>query len=117
MDVNALGVDLLSISAHKIYGPKGTGALYVRSWNAPRTHRCFMAGTHERDRRPGTENVGGHRRAGHAHRAIAQRDAVIDTATDSRCYVTVSKILCSTSNPACGVNGRRDMRTCEHLQS
>jgi cysteine desulfurase len=57
LDVNRLGADLLSISAHKIYGPKGAGALYVRSGTplAPQLH----GGHHERDRRPGTENVPG----------------------------------------------------------
>jgi len=56
-EVNRLGVDLLSLSAHKIYGPKGIGALYVRSDTlmAPRV----FGGHHERDRRPGTENVPG----------------------------------------------------------
>jgi cysteine desulfurase len=57
VDVNALGVDFLSISAHKIYGPKGVGALYVRPGTPlePQLH----GGHHERDRRPGTENVAG----------------------------------------------------------
>jgi cysteine desulfurase len=57
LDVNLLGVDLLSISAHKFCGPKGVGALYVRP--ATPLERRFYGGHAERDRRPGTENVPG----------------------------------------------------------
>jgi cysteine desulfurase len=57
LDVNRLGVDLLSISAHKIYGPKGVGALYVCT--GTELEPIFHGGHHERDRRPGTENVPG----------------------------------------------------------
>jgi len=55
VDVNDLNVDFMSISAHKIYGPKGIGALYVRQGNhiAPLMH----GGDHEMKMRPGTENV------------------------------------------------------------
>jgi cysteine desulfurase len=57
LDVEALGVDLLSIAAHKFYGPKGVGALYVRSGTRllPQT----QGGGQERGRRSGTENVAG----------------------------------------------------------
>jgi cysteine desulfurase len=55
VDVKELGVDLLTLTAHKIYGPKGVGALYVRRGVrvASQTH----GGHHERDRRAGTESV------------------------------------------------------------
>ena len=55
LDMNELGVDLLSISAHKFYGPKGVGALYVRSGTP---FEAFVhGGAQERGRRGGTENV------------------------------------------------------------
>jgi cysteine desulfurase len=57
VDVNALQVDLLSISAHKIYGPKGVGALYVRGGTPLR--QFLFGGHHQRGFRPGTENVAG----------------------------------------------------------
>ncbi len=57
LNVDALGVSLLSISAHKLYGPKGAGALYIRKGTAlePQLH----GGGHERNFRSGTENVPG----------------------------------------------------------
>jgi cysteine desulfurase len=54
-DVDALGVDLLSVAGHKVYAPKGIGALYVRSTLAPEKF-CHGAGQ-EAGRRAGTENV------------------------------------------------------------
>ncbi len=55
INVMKLGVHLLSISAHKLYGPKGIGALYVRK--GTRLEPLLYGGHSERDRRPGTEDV------------------------------------------------------------
>ena len=55
VDVQALGVDLYSMSGHKLYAPKGVGALYLRK--GTRMAPIAFGGHHERDRRPGTENV------------------------------------------------------------
>jgi cysteine desulfurase len=57
IDVNAVDVDLLSISGHKFYAPKGIGALYIRG--GTRLRQLLFGGHHQRGFRPGTENVPG----------------------------------------------------------
>jgi cysteine desulfurase len=57
VDVEKFGVDLLSLSAHKLHGPKGVGAMYIRKGTSLKP--LLYGGHHERDRRPGTENVPG----------------------------------------------------------
>jgi cysteine desulfurase len=110
--VNQLGVDLLSISAHKIYGPKGVGALYVRS-GTPLSPQ-FHGGHHERDRRPGTENVPGIVGFGKAaelaladlaeepQRVAALRDrlerAILDSVSSVRVNGDVARRVANTTN-------------------
>jgi len=57
IDVGAMKVDLLSLSGHKMYAPKGVGALYVRC--GTRIQQLMYGGHHQRGFRPGTENVAG----------------------------------------------------------
>ena len=57
VDVNVLGLDLLALSGHKFYAPKGIGALYIRG--GTRLRQLLYGGHHQRGFRPGTENVPG----------------------------------------------------------
>lgn len=120
VDVNALGVDFLSISAHKIYGPKGTGALYVRA-GTPVEPQLY-GGHHERDRRPGTENVAGIAGFGQAaelatahlaHDGVrmgalrdTMEDALLGSISDIRVNGDRSKRVSNTTNATfAGANG------------
>ena len=73
VDVGELGVDLYSISAHKIYGPKGMGALYVRKGADLRP--LLYGGPHERKMRAGTENVAGAAGFGRAAEWVVEESA------------------------------------------
>ncbi len=57
VDAKELGVDMMSLTGHKIYGPKGTGALFIRA--GVKIAPLIYGGSHEKKRRPGTENVAG----------------------------------------------------------
>ena len=57
IDVGKMGIDLLSLSAHKIYGPKGTGVLFVKK--GTKLDPCVHGGHQEWGKRGGTENVAG----------------------------------------------------------
>jgi len=74
IDVNKIGIDLLSLSAHKIYGPKGTGVLYIRK--GTKLDPCVHGGHQEWGKRGGTENVAGIVGLGQAAEiAMAEMDA------------------------------------------
>ncbi|HTW22150.1 MAG TPA: IscS subfamily cysteine desulfurase [Candidatus Baltobacteraceae bacterium] len=106
LDVKRLGVDLMSISAHKFCGPKGIGALYVRTGMniAPRA----FGGHAERDRRPGTENVPGiiaiGKAAELARQLLAEDAARIAPLRDRLEAALLERI------PAARVNGDRTRR-------
>ena len=91
LDVQALGVDLMSLSGHKIYGPKGTGILFIRRTTP--FLPLILGGGQERERRAGTENIPGiigisvaleaanRQRLEHGAHCQALRDRIIDHIT------------------------------------
>jgi cysteine desulfurase len=107
VNVHALGVDLYSMSGHKIYAPKGIGALYVRKGTG--MNSITFGGHHERERRPGTENVPGAvalgRAAEYAERHVLTDSDPIEALRDR----LETKVLAGI--PGTGVNGARDHRT------
>jgi len=103
VDVEALGVDLYSMSGHKLYAPKGVGALYVRK--GTRMAPISFGGHHERDRRPGTENVPGAVAFGAAAQLAAER------LTDEANRLAVLRDRLENAildrTPGTGINGAR----------
>lgn len=120
VDVDALGVDLLSMAGHKCYAPKGIGALYVRRGTA--LAPVLLGGGQEAGMRPGTENVAGIAGLGAAceivtarlpeesSRIARLRDdlwAVLSTAVPGLTRHTAKNVLPNTLNVSFpGVNGR-----------
>ena len=70
VDVRSLGIDLLSISAHKMYGPKGAGALYFS--DRVSLEPLLRGGSHEKGLRAGTENVAGIHALGYAAQLLVE---------------------------------------------
>jgi cysteine desulfurase len=107
VDVKSLGVDLYSMSGHKLYAPKGVGALYVRKGVhlAPTT----FGGHHERDRRAGTENVPGIVGFGEAA-AVAERDLAADTSRIAAMRDSLESAILKRISET-GINGSTTDRT------
>ena len=106
LDVKALDVDLLTLTAHKFYGPKGTGALYVRHGTLLQSQ--ISGGGQERRRRAGTENVPGIVGFARALRAAAeQRETYVEHCTALREQLIEGMLL---RVPLAQVNGHRTQR-------
>ena len=82
IDTKSLGADLMTISAHKIHGYKGTGALYVKDFRM--TRPLLYGGEQQHEMRPGTENVGG---------ILAFAAAAEETDTDNTRLINLRNIL------------------------
>ena len=105
VDVKALGVDMLSLAAHKFHGPKGVGALYCRKGIRPEI--LIQGGAQERGRRGGTENM-----PGIVGMAAALQEAVSNLNADM-VYVTAlrERLIEGLSQiPHSHLNGHRDLR-------
>lgn len=107
IDVAKIGCDLLSISAHKMHGPQGTGALFVRTGVA--LDPMFYGGDHEQGRRAGTENVAGIVGFGHAAGVAARgfNDRTVERVGKFR--NELERSLLREVGDA-GVNGKRTAR-------
>ena len=102
VDVNVLGVDLLAISGHKFYAPKGIGALYIRG--GTRLRQLLYGGHHQRGFRPGTENVPGivglGKAAELARLALAEDATRVSTLRDELQRELLARIPHSRANAA-----------------
>ncbi len=105
--VDALGADLYSVTGHKIYAPKGIGALYVR--RGTRLGAIQFGGHHEGDRRPGTENVPGAAAFGCAA-ALAEARLESDARRLGGLRDRLESAILDRI-PRTGVNGHRAART------
>jgi len=106
VNVDDLKVDLLSLSAHKFYGPKGVGALYVRK--GTRIHPLLHGGYQERRRRAGTENVAGIVGLGKAAE-IASKEMVQQSRRESNLRDRLEKMIKENINH-CRLNGHPTRR-------
>jgi len=106
VDVRALGVDLLSLSAHKFNGPKGAGVLWIK--RGTRMQPVVTGGKHERNRRAGTENVPALAGLGAAARLASGKLAAEATRVSALRDRLEAGILAAV--PGTAVNGARDAR-------
>ncbi|MGB9788963.1 MAG: cysteine desulfurase NifS [Dictyoglomus turgidum] len=106
VNVNDLGIDFLSISAHKFYGPKGIGALYIRK--GTKVYPLLHGGEQEGRRRAGTENLAGIVGMGKAiELAVSELESEMKRLTELRDYF-ISEV--ERRIPDAYLNGHREKR-------
>ena len=107
VDVRSMGADLLSLSGHKLYAPKGIGALYIKG--GTRLRQLLYGGHHQRGFRPGTENVAGivamGKAAETARRSLAEDAKRVSVLRDKLEHDLLACV------PDSSVNGSRSPRT------
>ncbi len=108
IDVKDINIDLISMSAHKIHGPKGIGALYVKK--GTRIHSFMKGGVHEFGLRPGTENIPGI--AGFAKAVEISKKQDIDNMKNLRDFF-IRKVL--EEIPHTRLNGPKENRLCNNI--
>src|SRR3954470_568090 len=106
VNVKALGVDFLSLSAHKFNGPKGAGALWIK--RGARVTSILTGGKHERSRRAGTENVPGIAGLGEAARLAAAK-LVTEAARLTALRTRLEEAILARV-PGTAINGSREPR-------
>jgi cysteine desulfurase len=104
--VSELGIDLLSIAGHKLYAPKGVGAIYIR--RGIRVQPVLLGAGHERGIRPGTENVAAIVALGQAC-ILAQRDLAVESARHRLLRDELWESLLAAI-PGIKLNGHADQR-------
>lgn len=111
INVSELGIDMLSISAHKIYGPKGVGALYIRK--GLRIENFMHGGAQEKGKRAGTENVSGV--VGFAKAMTLAHDGIEENI--KRLSTLRDKLICGIEEkiPYIRLNGHREKRLCNNV--
>jgi cysteine desulfurase len=111
IDAQAIGADLISVSAHKIYAPKGIGVLYIR--NGLRLQTQIHGGQQEDGRRAGTENIAGAVALGRAVELVAEH-ASVERQNMARLRDRLWREL-NEAIPQLLLNGQADLRTCNTL--
>lgn len=111
MDTQTLPVDMISVSAHKLYGPKGVGALYVR--RGVKLHNLIHGGGQEKKKRAGTENIPGivgfGKAAELAHADIKGHNQKLTALRDQLMNQLMEAI------PYTRLNGHREKRLCNNV--